>query len=153
MLLLPLLPHSIDRLLTLYHSGIVLEKVAEYFYYNYKYRDEENVPEMHIPTELCLELLMAADYLDGMLYHTGFRGFVLMYDSLMYCHHVAVHAGRIYDMEFWVAGYQVLGPCWTELRNDTNVTLLFSSGDNQLRAVTAMPSKNFGYFSHQRASR
>jgi hypothetical protein len=51
--------------LTLDGSGIILEKVAEYFYYNYKNRDEENVPDMEIPPELCLELLMAADYLDS----------------------------------------------------------------------------------------
>lgn len=44
-------------------SGIVLEKVVEYFYYNEKYRDSVGVPDMDIPSELCLELLMAADYL------------------------------------------------------------------------------------------
>ncbi|PQE07691.1 transcriptional elongation regulator elc1 elongin c protein [Rutstroemia sp. NJR-2017a BVV2] len=46
-------------------NGIVLEKVAEYFYYHYKHRNSENVPDMEIPPELCLELLMAADYLDS----------------------------------------------------------------------------------------
>ncbi|OBT79098.1 hypothetical protein VF21_02399 [Pseudogymnoascus sp. 05NY08] len=45
-------------------SGIVLEKVAEYFYYNYVNRDRDGVKDMDIPPELCLELLMAADYLD-----------------------------------------------------------------------------------------
>ncbi|KAE8453509.1 hypothetical protein EG329_010370 [Mollisiaceae sp. DMI_Dod_QoI] len=45
-------------------NGVVLEKVAEYFYYNYKNRNKEDVPDMDIPPELCLELLMAADYLD-----------------------------------------------------------------------------------------
>lgn len=50
-----------------FHSGIVLEKVAEYFYYNYKNRNRDDVPDMDIPPELCLELLMAADFLDGML--------------------------------------------------------------------------------------
>ncbi|CZR51900.1 related to Elongin C transcription elongation factor [Phialocephala subalpina] len=45
-------------------NGVVLEKVAEYFYYNYKNRNREDVPDMEIPPELCLELLMAADYLD-----------------------------------------------------------------------------------------
>ncbi|KAK4543535.1 hypothetical protein LTR36_005430 [Oleoguttula mirabilis] len=44
--------------------GIVLEKVCEYFYYNEKNKDARDVPEMDIPTELCLELLMASDYLD-----------------------------------------------------------------------------------------
>ena len=42
---------------------MVLEKVAEYFNYWYKYRNQQNVPEMEVPVELCLELLMAADYL------------------------------------------------------------------------------------------
>ncbi|KAL3421968.1 transcriptional elongation regulator (elongin c) [Phlyctema vagabunda] len=45
-------------------NGIVLEKVAEYFYYNHKNRNREDVPDMEIPPELCLELLMAADFLD-----------------------------------------------------------------------------------------
>ncbi|KAK3721295.1 elongin C [Vermiconidia calcicola] len=46
-------------------AGIVLEKVCEYFYYNEKYKDAKDVPDMDIPTELSLELLLAADYLDG----------------------------------------------------------------------------------------
>jgi transcription elongation factor B subunit 1 len=41
----------------------VLEKIVEYFHYWYKNRDKEDVPDMDIPVELCLELLMAADYL------------------------------------------------------------------------------------------
>jgi len=45
-------------------NGIVLEKVVEYFYYNEKHRDSVAVPDVDIPSELCLELLMAADYLD-----------------------------------------------------------------------------------------
>ena len=49
------------------YSGIVLEKVAEYFYYNYVNRDRDGVKDMEIPPELCLELLMAADYLDSKL--------------------------------------------------------------------------------------
>jgi elongin-C len=44
-------------------SGIVLEKVVEYLYYNEKHKNSEGVPDMDIPSELCLELLMAADYL------------------------------------------------------------------------------------------
>lgn len=43
--------------------GPVLEKVAEYFHYWYFNRDKEEVFDMDIPVELCLELLMAADYL------------------------------------------------------------------------------------------
>lgn len=47
------------------HSGLVLEKVCEYLYYNEKHKDSKDVPDMDIPPELCLELLMAADYLNG----------------------------------------------------------------------------------------
>lgn len=43
----------------------MLEKVCEYFYYNEKHKDAKDVPDMDIPAELCLELLMAADYFDG----------------------------------------------------------------------------------------
>lgn len=32
--------------------------------YNEKHKDQVNVADMDIPAELCLELLMAADYLD-----------------------------------------------------------------------------------------
>lgn len=49
-------------------SGIVLEKVCEYLYYFEKHQDAKDVPEMYIPPELSLELLMAADYLNGMLH-------------------------------------------------------------------------------------
>ncbi|KAL2131754.1 hypothetical protein VTI74DRAFT_4629 [Chaetomium olivicolor] len=45
-------------------SGVVLEKVVEYFHYWYRNRDKEDVPDMDIPVELCLELLMAADFLN-----------------------------------------------------------------------------------------
>ncbi|RYP04603.1 hypothetical protein DL764_004340 [Monosporascus ibericus] len=44
-------------------SGMVLEKVVEYFHYWYKNRDREDVPDLDIPVELCLELLLASDYL------------------------------------------------------------------------------------------
>jgi elongin-C len=44
-------------------NGVVLEKVVEYLYYNEKHRESVGVPDMDIPAELCLELLMAADYL------------------------------------------------------------------------------------------
>lgn len=56
---------ALELVLILRYSGIVLEKVAEYFCYNWKMRNREDVPDMEIPPELCLELLMAADYLDG----------------------------------------------------------------------------------------
>jgi hypothetical protein len=48
-----------------YDSGAVLEKVCEYLYYNQKHAESKDVPDMEIPPELCLELLLAADYLDG----------------------------------------------------------------------------------------
>lgn len=47
-------------------NGLVLEKVCEYLYYNEKHKDAKDVPDMDVPPELCLELLMAADYLNGM---------------------------------------------------------------------------------------
>lgn len=43
----------------------MLEKVCEYFYYNKKFEHAKDVPDMDIPPELCLELLMAADYLQS----------------------------------------------------------------------------------------
>jgi transcription elongation factor B subunit 1 len=44
---------------------VVLEKVCEYLYYNQKHAEAKDVSDMDIPPELCLELLIAADYLDG----------------------------------------------------------------------------------------
>ncbi|KAI9652769.1 MAG: hypothetical protein M1831_006571 [Alyxoria varia] len=45
-------------------NGVILEKVCEYFYYNEKHRGERDVQDIpDLPPELCLELLMAADYL------------------------------------------------------------------------------------------
>ncbi|KAI9780575.1 MAG: hypothetical protein M1816_002825 [Peltula sp. TS41687] len=46
-------------------NGMVLEKVCEYFYYNEKYKSVKDVPDFDIPAELCLELLLAADYLNS----------------------------------------------------------------------------------------
>jgi hypothetical protein len=54
-------------------SGLVLEKVCEYFYYNEKHKNSKDVPDIDIPAELCLELLMAADYLNGMFVLSGCR--------------------------------------------------------------------------------
>lgn len=45
-------------------NGVVLEKVVEYFYYNEKNKGVSGLADMDIPADLCLELLMAADYLD-----------------------------------------------------------------------------------------
>ncbi|KAI9774284.1 MAG: Transcription elongation factor B (SIII), polypeptide 1 (15kDa, elongin C) [Geoglossum simile] len=46
-------------------NGVVLEKVCEYFYFYEKYKDSRDSPDMDIPPEMCLELLMAADYLNA----------------------------------------------------------------------------------------
>nr|KMM66665.1 hypothetical protein CPAG_03003 [Coccidioides posadasii RMSCC 3488] len=46
-------------------NGVVLEKVCEYFLYHEKNKGQSEVPDMDIPPELCLELLIAADYLDS----------------------------------------------------------------------------------------
>ena len=43
----------------------MLEKVCEYLYYHEKNKDTRDVPDMEIPPEICLELLVAADFLDG----------------------------------------------------------------------------------------
>ncbi|TKA65615.1 hypothetical protein B0A55_07291 [Friedmanniomyces simplex] len=45
-------------------NGMVLEKVCEYFYYSEKNENARDVTDLDFPTEMCLELLMAADYLD-----------------------------------------------------------------------------------------
>jgi transcription elongation factor B subunit 1 len=44
---------------------VCLEKVCEYLYYHEKNEDARDVPDMEIPPEICLELLVAADFLDG----------------------------------------------------------------------------------------
>jgi transcription elongation factor B subunit 1 len=44
-------------------DGEVLEKICEYLHYNEKWRGQENVSNMKIPPKLCLELMMAGDYL------------------------------------------------------------------------------------------
>ncbi|KAL5114701.1 elongin C [Pleosporales sp. CAS-2024a] len=45
-------------------NGVVLEKVCEYLLYNERHKESRDVADMDIPPELCLELLIAADYLD-----------------------------------------------------------------------------------------
>ncbi|KAG8161990.1 hypothetical protein KVR01_007755 [Diaporthe batatas] len=44
-------------------NAVVLEKVVEYLLYWYRYQDKDDVPDMDIPVDMCLELLTAADYL------------------------------------------------------------------------------------------
>lgn len=49
-------------------DSAVLKKVVEYLEYNLEHkevdREQEQVPEFEIPTEMALELLLAADYLN-----------------------------------------------------------------------------------------
>ncbi|KAH6620785.1 BTB/POZ protein [Chaetomium sp. MPI-SDFR-AT-0129] len=45
-------------------SAHILEKVVDYINYWYRNREKEDVPDMEIPVEMCLELLMAANYLN-----------------------------------------------------------------------------------------
>ncbi|KAK9390742.1 BTB/POZ protein [Lipomyces mesembrius] len=47
-------------------SGVLLEKVCEYLYYNLKHQNNPgNIPEFDVPPEMALELLVASDFLDG----------------------------------------------------------------------------------------
>ncbi len=43
-------------------SSHVLEAVVDYFHYWYRNREKEDVPDMDVPVEMLLELLMAANY-------------------------------------------------------------------------------------------
>lgn len=45
-------------------QGALLEKAAEYIMYRAKYEGDESPPPFDIPTEMALELLVVADYLD-----------------------------------------------------------------------------------------
>jgi hypothetical protein len=45
-------------------SGVVLEVICEYLYYNDRFKEQTNVPEMELPAELSLELALAADFLE-----------------------------------------------------------------------------------------
>jgi len=58
-----ILPGPLQLTMSLLNSGAVLEYVAQYMQYWYMYKDKEDVPDMDIPVDLCLEVLMAADFL------------------------------------------------------------------------------------------
>ncbi|PGG98746.1 hypothetical protein AJ79_08766 [Helicocarpus griseus UAMH5409] len=60
-------------------NGVVLEKVCEYLLYNERNKGQNNVPDMEFPLELCLELLIAADYLDST--------YMYMYLQFGHCQH------------------------------------------------------------------
>jgi len=46
-------------------GGAVLEVVVRYLHYRFKFHNSKvPIPEFHIPPELALEVLMAANYLD-----------------------------------------------------------------------------------------
>lgn len=83
-------------------SGVVLEKVCEYLYYNQKHADSKDVSDMDIPPELCLELLIAADYLDGMfLLHKEGRGqFADAAGSLNGTRCASPHHGHVSTLSF-----------------------------------------------------
>ena len=49
----------------------MLDKVCEYFMYSKRYEGSRDVPDMEVPPELCLELLMAADFLDSKCLFSG----------------------------------------------------------------------------------
>jgi len=44
-------------------SGEVLDVIVEYFHYWYRNKDCQDVPDMDIPVELCLEIILATDFL------------------------------------------------------------------------------------------
>lgn len=46
-------------------EGVILEKVVEYLYYHLRYRDEKEIPDFEFGAEFALNLLVAADFLDG----------------------------------------------------------------------------------------
>jgi elongin-C len=48
-------------------SSLVLEKVCEYFYYYQMHKDAKDVPDLPFEPAICLELLIAADYLKSKL--------------------------------------------------------------------------------------
>ncbi|GMM38879.1 elongin C [Saccharomycopsis crataegensis] len=45
-------------------DSFLLEKVVDYLYYHKKFSDKDDVPDFEIPTEMALELLVAADFLN-----------------------------------------------------------------------------------------
>ena len=77
---------------------MVLEKVCEYLYYNLKHKDMKDVPDMEIPPELCLELLMAADYLNGERHFTFEEWLSFVADACM-CSLIGLLDGVMYGRQ------------------------------------------------------
>lgn len=46
-------------------EGVLLERVCDYLYYHWRYRDAKEVPRFEVEPEHALNLLVAADFLDG----------------------------------------------------------------------------------------
>lgn len=55
---------KLNRIVLQEIDSFLLEKVVDYLYYNRKYSDQDDVPDFDIPTEMALELLVAADFLN-----------------------------------------------------------------------------------------
>lgn len=45
----------------------MVDTVCRYFYYKLKNKDTKNVPDMELPVEQLLQLIVAADFLDSTL--------------------------------------------------------------------------------------
>lgn len=60
-------------------------------YYNQKHAESKDVSDMDIPPELCLELLIAADYLDGTIMYmrmgTCTNDSSMKYWTIVCCHY------------------------------------------------------------------
>ncbi|GMG18871.1 unnamed protein product [Ambrosiozyma monospora] len=45
-------------------EAVLIEKVVEYCFYNWKYEGQVDVPDFDVPTEMALELLVVSDFLE-----------------------------------------------------------------------------------------
>lgn len=45
----------------------MLDTICRYFYYSLKNKDSKNVPDMELPVEQLLQLIVAADFLNSTL--------------------------------------------------------------------------------------
>lgn len=65
-------------------EGVLLEKVCEYLYYHLRWKDEKEVPEFVIEPELALNLLVAADFLDGSYTCHGRQELLLIFEQFRF---------------------------------------------------------------------